>query len=264
MKKFLILISLALTAGTVFVSCDFNEEPKSSASVSMIFSSEGGLQTYAYSFYNALPSKTSVYTQDATTDYGPKNAVSGMEVGAYTVTSSDSWSWSDLRNINFFLENNVNEAVPQKTRDHYNGIARLFRAYFYFEKLVKYGPVPWIDWVFNSPEDERLFNSQDTRDVIIEHIIDDLDFDYNNIITASVTTNSSTVNKWTAAALKSRFCLFEAAWRKYHANDQLDFAKTGCTKYSANDLYTLAADAHCYGEQLRSQPGIVQGCKGLC
>ena len=243
MKKFLILISLALTAGTVFVSCDFNEEPKSSASVSMIFSSEGGLQTYTYSFYNALPTKSEVYKQDATTDYGPKNAVSGMEVGAYTVTSSDSWSWSELRNINFFLENNINEAVPAKTRDHYNGIARLFRAYFYFEKLVKYGPVPWIDWVFNSPEDERLFNSQDTRDVIIENIIADLDFAYDNIITASATTNSSTVNKWTAAALKSRICLFEAAWRKYHANDQLDFAKTGCTKYSANDLYTQAADA---------------------
>ena len=30
-----------------------------------------------------------------------------------------------------------------------------------------------------------------------------------------VTHNSTIVNKWTAAAFKSRVCLFEAAWRKY-------------------------------------------------
>ena len=43
--------------------------------------------------------------------------------------------------------------------------------------------------------------------------------------------------------IESRVCLFEAAWRKYHANDELDIARTGCTEYSANQLYQLAADA---------------------
>lgn len=243
MKKILTFITLALAVGAFSVSCDYNEEPKSSASVDMMFSSEGGLQTYMYGFYENLPSRTGVYTLDSTTDYGPKNSVGGMEVGAYTVSSATSWSWSALRNINFFLEKNVNENVPQKTRDNYNGIARLFRAYFYFDKLVTYGPVPWIDWVFNSPEDERLMNTQDTRDVIIGHIIEDLDFAFNNIIEAKATLNSSLVNKWTAMALKSRVCLFEAAWRKYHAGDQLDIARTGCTQYKPNDLYALAADA---------------------
>ena len=243
MKKILTFISLALAVGVFSVSCNMDEDPKSSASVNMMFSSEGGLKTYMYGFYDALPSRTGVYSLDSTTDYGPKNAVSGVEVGAFTVDSETSWSWSDLRNINFFLEKNVDENVSEKVRNNYNGIARLFRAYFYFNKLVKYGPVPWIDWVFNSPEDERLMNGRDTRDVIIGHIIEDLDYAFDNITVTGVTTNSSLVNKWTAAALKSRICLFEAAWRKYHANDQLDIARTGCTQYSANDLFNLAADA---------------------
>jgi len=224
-------------------ACDFNEEPQSSASVDMVFSSEGGLQMYAYSFYNMLPSRTEAFKMDSTTDYGPKNSVGGMEVGAYTKESSSSWSWGNLRNINFFLEKNTNEGIAESVRNNYNGIARLFRAYFYFDKLVQYGPVPWIEKVFNSPEDPDLFNTQDTRDVIIEKIIADLDYAYANITTTAATTNSSLVNKWTAMGLKSRVCLFEASWRKYHANDALDFAKTGCTKYSANDLFTLAADA---------------------
>lgn len=229
-----------LAVGAAITSCDFNEEPKSSASVDMVFSSEGGLKLEMYGFYNYLPTRAEVYKLDATTDYGPKNAISGREVGAYTTVSANSWSWTTLRNLNFFLENNVNPAVSESVRNNYNGIARFFRALFYYDKLVQYGEVPWIEKVFNSPEDPDLLNPRDSRDVIMEHIIADLDFAYDNIINTSATTNSSLINKWTAAGLKSRVCLFEAAWRKYHAGDE--FTK-GCTKYSANDLYTLAADA---------------------
>lgn len=239
-KKFLCLSILGIF---LLSSCDMNEEPQSSASVNMVFSSAKGLETYAYSFYNDLPNYSSAFKQDATSDYSAKNQIGGMEVGAYTTNSSSSWSWGALRNINFFLENNTNPAVSENIRNHYNGIARLFRARFYFNKLVSYGEVPWIQKVFNNSEDPDLFNSQDTRDVIIEHIIDDLDYAYNYINKVDATKNSTTVNKWTAASFKSRVCLFEAAWRKYHATDELDIARTGCTKYSPKQLYLLAAEA---------------------
>ena len=183
MKKSIFTV-LALGA-VLATGCNFDEDPKSEASVDMVFSSEGGLKTYAYSFYNVLPTPDDVSHRNATLDYGPKNSISGMEVGAYTTESSTSWSWTALRNINFFLENNTNENVPEAIRNNYNGIARLFRARFYFDKLVQYGPVPWIDKVFNSPEDEDLFKGQDTRDLIIEKIIEDLDYAYDNITVVS-------------------------------------------------------------------------------
>lgn len=234
---------MILTSLIAFTACDMDEEPQSSASVNMVFSSEKGLELYAYSFYNVLPTYGEAFRQDATSDYGAKNAMSGMEVGAYTTNSSTSWSWTVLRNINFFLENNTNTGLSETVRNNYNGIARLFRARFYFDKLVQYGEVPWIDKVFNNAEDQDLYNPRDTRDVIIGHIIADLDFAYANITRSTATTNSAMVNKWTAAAFKSRVCLFEAAWRKYHASDELDIARTGCTEYSSNQLYELAAAA---------------------
>ena len=237
------IFALLAIGALLITACDFDEEPKSSASVDMVFSSESGLKTYSYSFYNVLPTYADASHRNATLDYGPKNSISGMEVGAYTTETSTSWSWTALRNINFFLENNTNEKVAESVRNNYNGIARLFRARFYFDKLVTYGPVPWIDKVFNSPDDPDLYKGQDTRDVIISKIIEDLDYAYNNITVTGTTTNSSMVNKWVAAAFKSRVCLFEAAWRKYHAGDQLDIARTGCTQYSATDLYNLAAAA---------------------
>ena len=110
MKKSIFAI---LAIGALFAtSCSFDEEPKSDASVNMVFSSEGGLKTYSYSFYNVLPTYADASHRDATLDYGVKQSISGMEVGAYTINSSTSWSWSALRNIHFFLENNVNESVP--------------------------------------------------------------------------------------------------------------------------------------------------------
>lgn len=238
-----IFLSVLLTFSILFTGCNMDEEPQSSASVGMVFSSEKGLQTYAYSFYNVLPARSDACRRNTTADYGAKNSIGGMEVGAYTTNSSTSWSWTALRNINFFLENNTNGEVSEKIRNNYNGVARLFRARFYFDKLVTYGAVPWIDKVFNNVDDPDLYNSQDSRDVIIRHIIEDLDYAYANISESGVTTNSTIVNKWTAMAFKSRVCLFEAAWRKYHANDQLDIARTGCSDFSADALYQLAVDA---------------------
>ncbi len=242
MKVYRLLGSLLLCASCL-AACDMDEEPQSSASVDMVFSSEKGLQTYSYSFYNVLPSRSEAFKRNTTLDYGVKNSLSGMEVGAYTVNSATSWSWTALRNINFFLENNTDQSLSESVRNNYSGIARLFRARFYFDKLVQYGEVPWIDKVFNDSEDPDLYNARDTRDVIVSHIIDDLDYAYQNITETDVTQNSTIVNKWTAAAFKSRVCLFEAAWRKYHADDQLDFARTGCTQYTSAALYQLAADA---------------------
>lgn len=242
MKKIMLIGALALI-GSFLASCDFTELPESAASSDMVFSSEGGLQLYTYSFYDALPSNSSAFNQRSTMDYGAKNSLSTKEVGAITVNTSTSWGWTTLRNINYFLENNVDESVDEKVRNHYSGIARLFRARFYYERLVQYGEVPWIDWVFNESDDERLMNPRDSRDVIIRHIIEDLDFAYANITTTGKTNGSSLVNKWTAAGFKSRVCLFEAAWRKYHKDDQLDFARTGCTEYTPEALYKLAADA---------------------
>ena len=98
MKKNILLSGLvALLA--IFSGCEMNEEPKSEASVDMVFSSENGLKTYTYSFYNVLPSRGSAFRRDATADYGVKNSLGGMEVGAYTTNSATSWSWSALRNI---------------------------------------------------------------------------------------------------------------------------------------------------------------------
>lgn len=223
MKK--IYYSLLLFCG--LSSCELEELPKASASEKDIFGTESGLKTYAYSFYNNLPSGTTAYRMDAMADYGAVNSLNSfLQDGGYTAETSGGWSWSALRNINHFLAKNVDPAVPQGVRNHYSGLARFFRAYFYYDKLVTFGDVPWVEKPIGVDEQELLFAKRDSRTLIIDKILEDLDFAYQNMTTNS--SDGTTITKWAALALKSRVALFEGTYRKYHT--QLNLQGTS-TKY---------------------------------
>lgn len=237
------IIALILSASVLVVSCDLAEQPKAKAGRDMIFGSETGLLTYTNGFYEYLPDYDNAHKQNITMDNAAKNATGTYEVGAYTTNTSTSWSWGSIRNVNYFLKYNTSSNVSEPIRNNYSGIARLFRAYLYFNKLVQYGEVPWID-IPLEPDSPELYKTQDSRDVIISKMIEDLDFAAQNITEEKITPNSNRVNRWTALFFKSRVCLFEASFRKYHATGS-KFGKEylkDC-KITAEELYRQAADA---------------------
>lgn len=237
------IIALILSASVLVVSCDLAEQPKAKAGRDMIFGSETGLLTYTNGFYEYLPDYDNAHKQNITMDNAAKNATGTYEVGAYTTNTSTSWSWSSIRNVNYFLKYNTSSNVSEPIRNNYSGIARLFRAYLYFNKLVQYGAVPWID-IPLEPDSPELYKTQDSRDVIISKMIEDLDFAAANITEDKITPNSNRVNRWTALFFKSRVCLFEASFRKYHSTGSKygkEYLKD--CKISAEELYRQAADA---------------------
>ena len=239
MRKTLYIVTI-LAGLAVATSCDLTESPKSSAGTSLVFGSETGLRSYCYSFYSLLPGGGDAHSQDdEMAEYIAKSSLDLYESGGITPDAQKSWDWEDIRNVNYFLDHNVNPAVPQQVRDNYSGIACFFRALLYYGKLVRYGEVPWVGRVLN-PGDPELTAPRDSRDVIIKHIIEDCDFAYQHIqVDNSKNSNACLVNKWCALLLKSRICLFEASWRKYHAGTPY---VAGC-EMSSNELFTLAADA---------------------
>lgn len=237
------IIALILSASVLVVSCDLAEQPKAKAGRDMIFGSETGLLTYTNGFYEYLPDYDNAHKQNITMDNAAKNATGTYEVGAYTTNTSTSWSWGSIRNVNYFLKYNTSSNVSEPIRNNYSGIARLFRAYLYFNKLVQYGAVPWID-IPLEPDSPELYKTQDSRDVIISKMIEDLDFAAANITEDKITPNSNRVNRWTALFFKSRVCLFEASFRKYHATGSKygkEYLKD--CKITAEELYRQAADA---------------------
>ena len=129
-------------------------------------------------------------------------------------STGGGWSFSTLRHINYFLQN-LYRCEDEAVRKKYEGVGRFWRAYFYFSKLQLFGDLPWYDQVLNSDDDQLLYKERDSRDVIIKHIIDDLDVAAKQL--PEVGENKYHICRYTALALKARACLYEGTFRKYHA-----------------------------------------------
>lgn len=215
MKKLYILLSLACLSLAACKKLD--QKPESTATKDAVFGTENGLKLYTNSFYGMdfLPKNST--SQDAMSDYLAVKAVPDfVREGSFGANNSSGWTWRDLRNINYFIENCKDPAVPVAVRNNYLGIARYFRAYFYMEKVKRFGDVPWIGKPLDI-DDPALNAGRDSRTLVMDSVLADINFACANI-TATNDASRTTITKWVAYAYKSRLCLFEGTFRKYHTN----------------------------------------------
>jgi len=207
---------LLLLAVLGFSACKkLDQQPQSTATKSAVFGTENGLKLYTNSFYSFdfLPKNST--SQDAMSDYLAVRAVPDfIRVGGFGANNSSGWVWRDLRNINYFIANCNDPAVPAAVRNNYLGIARYFRAYFYMEKVKRFGDVPWIGKPLDI-DDPALNAGRDKRELVMDSVLADINFACANIQTIN-DPSRTTITKWVAYAYKSRLCLFEGTFRKYH------------------------------------------------
>lgn len=232
----------ALIIGSM-ISCKksfLNQQPLSQLSPTNSFSSVSELQLYVNSFYDAvLPSATSIYSN--TDDNIVTTTLSPQLTGNRVVpTSGGGWSWSALRNINFFLQNYSKGGLPSNVTAPYVGAARFFRAYFYFNMVTQFGDVPWYSEAISADDTALLNKPRDSRMVVVDSIIADLNYAIANL---PATPSVDQITKWTALALKSRACLYEGTWRKYHANDVFGKDSYGNPLTGWQDLLQQCVDA---------------------
>jgi len=198
--------------GIMVVGCELEQLPEAQTSRGPVFSSVQGLDLYANSFYTMLPGGTS---RDEMSDYLAVKTLPSFLQPAFAPTNSSGWDWGDLRNINYFLKYNVNPVISLDTRKNYNGIAKFFRALFYFNKVVRFGDVPWIGKPLAVSDTTILYGPRNSRTLIMDSVLADINYACTNI-TSTVNSTRSLVTKYVAYALKSRICLFEGTFRKYH------------------------------------------------
>ncbi len=234
-------ILLILVTVSLLSSCQkgfLDRLPESDAAPQTFFKSERDLQIYTNQFYGFLPEED-IVTADFVSDNVNTSAVPDILTGNRPVplaATAAGWTWTDLYKINYFLEhyNQYETLIPAEALAHYSGVARFFRAEFYFKKLIRFGDVPFYNKPLNESGPE-LFKGRDPRTLIVDSILADLDYAARTMRGPLAATKTTLVNKWTAYALKARICLFEASFRKYHPEFNL--------QASADDLYVKAAVA---------------------
>ena len=211
MKKY-ILYLLTGMAACGFCGCEdaLDRFPKDRLTPDEFFHTEEECELYTNDFYTIFPSGASIYNETA--DIITCNTLTSEVLGNRTVPATAStWKWEKLRDINFFLQYSSN-CTDDRVRLEYEGLARFFRAYFYFDKVRYYGDVPWVDRPLAS-DDQELYKGRDSREFVMQKVIGDLDFAIANL---PAERQVYRVTRWTALALKSRACLFEGTFRKYH------------------------------------------------
>ena len=235
------LIALAISS-LVLTSCNMDLYPEDELSTATYFTSETALKEYSNYFYRMMPDPETMYAEEGEHFVAP--VPNDMVRGIRDIHSGEAYwkkdAWRNLRKINYLLAN-AHQCPDEKGRNHYMGVAYFFRAYFYFDMLRYFGAVPWYNDPINADDDAALKRPRDSREVIIRHIISDLDSAY-LLLPQSPTPYE--VNAYTALALKSRACLFEGTFRKYHAGSTFN---GGSELYNEvlpwDDLLQLSADA---------------------
>ena len=226
-----------LACSLLFTACKkvLDQAPKATVTPDAVFSSEPGLSLYANSFYTIIPSAGDIMRGDAMSDYAARTDVPDyLRPNVYNSNQSSGWDFGPLRNINYFLTHNNNPAITEAVRNNYNGIARLFRAWWYYQMVKKFGNVPWYSKPLDVNDSAALYKARDPRKLVMDSVLADLDYATENI-TVTDDQSRSLITKWVAWAMKSRICLYEGTFRKYHTELNL--------QGTADDWLTEAADA---------------------
>lgn len=184
------------------------------------FTTANDLKLFANQFYASLPVEFSV--NDANSDNQVPVSKDPLLGGTYTIPATGGgWSasdWSGIRACNFFLQRYSN--VNSSDTSLYAGEVRFFRALFYWQKVVRFGDVPIITTDLTDVSSE-LYSERRPRKEVMDFVLSDINFAVENL---PETVETGRIGKYAALALKSRICLWEGTFRKYHAlGDETSF-----------------------------------------
>ena len=230
-------MSLALSGCDDFLT----KEPETNLSPNTFFSSEAELELWTNRFYSlfAGPDTDAIQVSDIQI---AKN-LSSVQQGTRS-PATENWgtsAWAYLRYINYYLERSGN-CSDETVRQRYDGVAYFFRALFYFEKVRKYGDIPYYDFVIPSNDWASLKRPRDSRGFVMKKVMEDLDRAITDLPDNWPSDALYRLSKNAARAMKARAALYEGTFRKYHSREPSS-DKPWQAEYNADNKFLREAAA---------------------
>ncbi|MCG8308759.1 MAG: RagB/SusD family nutrient uptake outer membrane protein [Cytophagales bacterium] len=214
MKKLNIYIASCTLALVVFACNDdyLERYPLDELTNETFWQSENDLKAYTAGLYTLLDAET-VWWDDQS-DNQAEAAYDEVVAGQHTI-STGTWSWSFLRDCNFFLENyDKSDEVSDDVKDEYKGEVLFFRATFTFDRIKTYGDIPFTTKVITNEDQDVLYGPRTPRKEVMDQVKEDLEQAI-GLIPAN-RSEEGRVTKWAALAMTARIALHEGTFRKYH------------------------------------------------
>ena len=213
-------------AGMVlFTSCDLlNNDPYDSFTKGNFFTSETNVEMYANYFYN----EWSAYgTGGASGDFyfntlNDNQAVTGLSGWGFKNVSASDGTWNacytEIRRANILLKHIDEVEMPAVSAAYYKSLAHLYRGWQHFCLVSKFGDCHWIDQEL-LPADSAVYNGpRQDRNIVMDNVLADLNYAVENMGKKNAESRTA-YNIYVAQAMKSRVCLYEGTYAKYHQND---------------------------------------------
>lgn len=175
--------ALGTVALLVLSGCNdsfMDKYPETSISEEKFFRTAKDLELYTNGMYGYIGSNY--------WDVASDNVLYAEEAGIYKTMrnevnpdNSGTWGWGNIRTVNFMLARAGNAEGDELEINHYVGLARMFRAKLYYDKVLTYSDVPWYSKDLQTTDTDLLFKPQDSRAMVVDSIMADLDFAVNHM-----------------------------------------------------------------------------------
>ena len=206
---------LALAGLLGFTACDdvIDLKPLDSFTDESYWTSVDDLRGYANRFYTNLSGPSS--SGDQQSDNRVPSSYDAWLYNEYVVDQAGDWSWSNIRNLNFFMARYQRVQGSEADINAQVAVIRFFRALDYFGKIKSYGDVPWYEKDLTDGDTEELFKPRDSRDFVLGKIIEDLEFAIQWLPEQNAAEECA-LHKDAARTQLSRVCLYYGTFKKYH------------------------------------------------
>ncbi len=238
MKKLIYGLAISLSLGTVACNDFLDLPPINKITDKDIFGSEAGIEAYMVTLYNRLPIEDFNYGSES----GFNNWIGGCFVPALSCDEAmhcewpheifgptgngawnQWWAYDNVRNVNQLIQEleNTKLFTPEK-KTELLGEAYAIRAWYYFGMAKRYGGVPIIKvpQQYDPSDPSVLLVNRSTEEDTYNFILEDLDNAIEMLPAVRTSAEKYRINKYAAAALKSRAMLFAASIAKYGAYDK--------------------------------------------
>ena len=133
--------------------------------------------------------------------------------------SSNIWNngWAEIRLSNLIIENVEKSSLSYNDKIKFLSIAKLMRAWQYYNLVRFYGDLQWIDKSLTINDNDILYGERINRDVVMDYVLDDLNYATTNM---PVSSSKITWSRNMANAMKADICLWEGTFRKYRTKEE--------------------------------------------
>lgn len=246
MKKIFFYIFCSCIISLFFVQCEsLDLYPLDKIHDENYWRNATDIELFANQFYPMLFDAHQAWIKDNQSDNQSPSNKEPYTWGLYSVPFvGGGWSkadWSPIRSVNHAL--NKIQSIENKDVNirMAEGEIWFFKAYLYFEKMKRFGDVPYYEKPLQDNDSLELYKPRDSRVLVFDKIIQCLD---TAISYLPETSSKDRLTKYAALALKADICLYEGTFRKYHniAGDYLSVFRIGadaCETIINSNLFSI-------------------------